>query len=251
MTDSKAIVVEGLCKTYGKSLTPAVDHVSFSVEKGTVFGLLGPNGAGKTTTIGILCGLLKQSAGDVSIFGLNHRTHDEEIKKIIGVVPQEIALFQNLTAFENLRYFGSLQGMRGAALKKRVLDLLDVFSLADVAHKQVETYSGGMKRIVNLVAGILHNPSILFLDEPTAGVDAHIRKAIMEHLKELCASGMTIFYTSHLLQEAQELCTDVLVLEQGKVLVQGKPMELANRHGLNSLEEFYLHVTSSKSHGHP
>jgi ABC-2 type transport system ATP-binding protein len=242
-----AISVENLHKQYVRNSTPTLNGVTFQVQQGEVFGLLGPNGAGKTTIIRTLCGLLSCETGQVSILGLNHRQHNDRIKRIIGVVPQEIALFPTLTAYENLRYFGKLHGMKESVIKDRVFELLNDFGLSAVAHRQVGRFSGGMKRIVNLLAGIIHGPMILFLDEPTAGVDAHSRSLILSRLKELNRSGMTMIYTSHLLKEAQDICTHIMVIEKGSVVVQGSITQLIQDGGL---EEFFLRITSQSSHEH-
>lgn len=165
-----AIVVDDLVKQYRRSSHPAVDHASFTVERGEIYALLGPNGAGKTTTISILCGLRSADAGKVIVCGLDQCDSHEKVKEVTGVVPQEIALFPMLTAVENLRYFGNMFGLRGAELMDRIDQYLKIFGLQEVSNRQVKTYSGGMKRMVNLIAGILHHPELIFLDEPTVGV---------------------------------------------------------------------------------
>ncbi len=238
-----AIEVHKLSKTYKGSAVPAVNKVTFRVQQGEIFGLLGPNGAGKTTTISILCGLVKHDSGQVIIQGLQHKSDHEKIKEIIGVVPQDIALFPALTAFENLRYIGNMYGLRGDELKASIHDHLEVFGLAGFANKAVSTYSGGMKRRVNLIAGILHRPGILFLDEPTVGVDVQSRSIILSYLQNLNKNGTTIIYTSHHMMEAQNLCTGIIIMDYGHVIASGKPLHLMEQHQCGTLEEVFLKLT--------
>jgi ABC-2 type transport system ATP-binding protein len=243
MNGKYAIEVGDLIKTYDGSAVPAVNKISFTVAKGEIFGLLGPNGAGKTTTISILCGLKKQSSGNVSVFGLNHQQSREQIKKITGVVPQDIALFPTLSAFENLRYFGNMFGMRGVLLRDKIMQLLDEFGLSQVAYKQIGTYSGGMKRRINLIAGILHDPELIFLDEPTVGVDVQSRNMIIEFLQKLNKKGTTLLYTSHLMEEAQTLCTSISIMDHGLIIASGTPDELIRNYECQRLEDVFLKLT--------
>lgn len=243
MSGPAAIEVQNLVKTYPGNVVPAVNNISFTVPQGEVFGLLGPNGAGKTTTISILCGLKKQTSGTAGILGLNHTENREQLKMLTGVVPQDIALFPALTAFENLRYFGNMFGLSGAPLKEKILSLLDEFGLKDVTNRQVGTFSGGMKRRINLIAGILHEPRLLFLDEPTVGVDVQSRTMILEFLKSLNKKGTTIVYTSHLMEEAQSLCTHISIMDHGLIIASGSPGELISQYQTSSLEEVFLKLT--------
>jgi ABC-2 type transport system ATP-binding protein len=243
MNGRYAIEVRDLVKTYDGSAVPAVNNISFNTNKGEIFGLLGPNGAGKTTTISILCGLKKQTSGQVLICGLDHRQSGEKIKRITGIVPQDIALFPTLTAYENLRYFGNMFGMKGSLLRDKILQLLDEFGLVHVAHKQIGTYSGGMKRRINLIAGILHDPELIFLDEPTVGVDVQSRNMIVDFLRKLNAKGTTILYTSHLMEEAQSLCTSISIMDHGLVIASGAPGEMISSYGCQNLEEVFLKLT--------
>ncbi|MCW3070991.1 MAG: transporter ATP-binding protein [Bacteroidetes bacterium] len=246
MSSTAAIRVEHFTKIYKGSGTPAVDDISFTIPSGSIFGLLGPNGAGKTTTISALCGLLKPSKGELQLLGYPLATQSEEIKKNIGVVPQDIALYPTLTAFENLRYIGNMYGLKGSSLDKNILEHLEHFGLLEHSKKQVGTFSGGMKRRINLIAGILHHPKILFLDEPTVGVDVQSRNVITEHLHLLNKSGMTIVYTSHLMEEAENLCNEIAVIDHGKIIISGQPKELIKEQACSNLEELFLKLTGKK-----
>ncbi len=246
MNDNAAIEVKNLLKTYKGATVPAVNAISFTIEKGSIFGLLGPNGAGKTTTISILCGLSKATNGDATLMGLSLKKQLAEIKQLIGVVPQEIALYPTLTAFENLRYVGNMYGLRGANLRKKIKDNLEVVGLSEFADKKIETFSGGMKRRINLVAGILNDPKILFLDEPTVGVDVQSRNLITEHLHQLNNAGCTIVYTSHLMEEAENLCTAIAIIDHGQILALGAPKALIKEHSTGNLEQLFLKLTGKK-----
>jgi len=246
MNLQSAIIVSNLYKLYKKSVSPAVDHISFEIPKSSIFGLLGPNGAGKTTTISMLCGLIKPSEGKITVGDLDIEHDLENIKRIIGVVPQDIALYPTLTAYENLKYIGNMYGLKGADLTAKIHENLKIFGLDNVADKRLETFSGGMKRRINLIAGILHQPQILFLDEPTVGVDVQSRNVITEHLHQLNENGMTIIYTSHLMEEAENLCTDIAIIDAGKIISQGKPKELIKQNNTENLEQLFLKLTGKK-----
>ncbi|WP_232516238.1 ABC transporter ATP-binding protein [Chitinophaga caeni] len=241
----ESIVVKDLHKTYNGAVEPSVAGLDFSFPEGRIAGLLGPNGAGKTTTISIICGIVKASAGTVTVCQLpQDAMHREKIKQMIGIVPQQIALFPGLTAFENLIYFGNLYGLKGASLRRKVNHYLEIFGLEHAANKEVSKFSGGMKRRTNIIAAILHDPKLLILDEPTAGVDVQSRNMILQFLKEYNASGNSILYTSHLLEEAQALCDEVVIMDQGKLIAQGDPHELVEIHGeCRNLEDVFLHYT--------
>jgi ABC-2 type transport system ATP-binding protein len=244
MPSNPIIQIQTLSKTFQGSDRPAVNGISLDVTEGEVFGLLGPNGAGKTTTISILCGLFPPTNGTVLIDGKAIHSNMDDIKQIIGVVPQDIALYPMLSARENLNFYGHMYGLRGKSLKDKIENWLHHFSLTDAANKRLSTYSGGMKRRVNLIAGILHDPKILFLDEPTVGVDVQSRNVIVDHLKELNKSGMTIIYTSHHMEEAEHFCSRVAIIDYGKIIVEGSPKELilANT-GCRNLEDVFLQLT--------
>lgn len=238
------IEIKYLTKYYKGSSIPAIDNLNLNIHKGEIFGLLGPNGAGKTTTISILCGLFGSTSGDVFIDGMQYQQSAEKIKKIIGVVPQEIALYPSLTAKENLRFFGHLYGLKGKHLKTRINECLELFGLEKNANRKIKTFSGGMKRRINLIAGILHNPKIIYLDEPTVGVDVQSRNVILEHLHDLNKEGTTIIYTSHYMEEAENFCSRVAIIDKGNVIIKGKPKELINSNKeYSDLESIFLKKT--------
>lgn len=240
-----SITIQDLHKTYAGALQPSLEGVTFSFPAGKMVGLLGPNGAGKTTTIAILCGLVKADTGVVKIFDLpQDASHREDIKRIVGIVPQQIALFPQLSATENLVYFGNLYGFKGKPLKDKVAQLLEAFGLEKAANKEVGKFSGGMKRRTNIIAAILHEPKLLVLDEPTAGVDVQSRTMILQFLREYNAKGNSVIYTSHLLEEAQQLCEDVVIIDEGKLVIQGNPQTLIHQHSeCRNLEDVFLHYT--------
>lgn len=245
MSNTAIIEIENLTKTFKNAAEPAVNGISFSINRNEIFGLLGPNGAGKTTTISILCGLFPAGSGKVIIDGKNLHEEPASIKKIIGIVPQDIALYPTLTARENLEFYGSMYGLSGKPLKEKIEIWLQKLGLVDAADRRVSTYSGGMKRRVNLIAGILHHPKILFLDEPTVGVDVQSRNVIIDHLKEINAAGTTIIYTSHHMQEAENFCTYVSIIDHGKIITQGSPEELIRGNtGSTNLENVFLNLTN-------
>lgn len=238
------IKIESLSKKYKDADQFSLNNVSLAINEGEIFGLLGPNGAGKTTLISMLCGLVKPTSGHFKIDGLNYANHSSKIKKIIGVVPQEYALYPTLTARENLHYFGSMYGLKGSDLKDKVIETLDLLGLLKFADKRVETFSGGMKRRVNLIAGILHKPKVLFLDEPTVGVDVHSKNAIIEYLKVLNQNGTTIIYTSHHLAEAEDFCSNIAILDQGQIYAQNTPSILIeSTKDARNLEDVFISLT--------
>lgn len=238
------IKIESLSKKYKDAEMFSLKDVSLDINEGQIFGLLGPNGAGKTTLISMLCGLIKPTSGHFTINDLDYSHHSAKIKKIIGVVPQEYALYPTLTARENLHYFGSMYGLKGSDLKEKVIETLDLLGLLKFADKRIETFSGGMKRRVNLIAGILHNPKVLFLDEPTVGVDVQSKNAILDYLKVLNQNGTTIIYTSHHLAEAEDFCDTIAILDQGRIYAQGTPSSLiASVEEAQNLEEVFISLT--------
>jgi ABC-2 type transport system ATP-binding protein len=225
----RMIRVERLSKSFG-TLT-AVDDVSFEVAEGEIFGLLGPNGAGKTTTINMICGVLKPDAGRVLIGGKDIWLQPKTVKRSFGVVPQEIAVYEDLTARDNLRFWGSLYGLSGAELRSRIDDALTRVGLSDRADAQVKEFSGGMKRRLNLCMGLLHRPQVLLLDEPTVGIDPQARLNILEVVREVAASGATVLYTTHYMDEAQDLCHRIAIIDHGKILTVGTLDELTKLAG--------------------
>lgn len=241
------IQITALSKKYKDAEMYSLDDFTLTIKEGQIFGLLGPNGAGKTTLISMLCGLVKPSSGSFTIDNMTYSKNSDEIKKIIGVVPQEYALYPTLTARENLLYFGSMYGLKGSNLKEKVIESLDFLGLLKFADKRIETFSGGMKRRVNLIAGILHNPKVLFLDEPTVGVDVQSKNAIIDYLKQLNKNGTTIIYTSHHLLEAQDFCTDIAILDRGKIHAQGTPTDLiAATANARNLEDVFISLTGKE-----
>ena len=242
-----AIEINDLVKIYKGCDEPALNGINLVVPHGEIFGLLGPNGAGKTTTINILCGIINPTSGSLKVSGLDSTRNREEIQHLIGVVPQDIALYPTLTARENLYFMGSMFGLSGRRLKERVNECLAVFGLEKFADRLIRTYSGGMKRRVNLIAGILHRPCILFLDEPTVGIDVQSRNVIIEYLKQLNAQQTTIIYTSHYMEEAEILCSSIAIIDNGKIITQGRPDEMTgSQPGFTNLESIFLQLTGRK-----
>lgn len=239
--------IQHVSKKYKDAPRAAVNDLSLTINKGDIFGLLGPNGAGKTTFISMLCGLFPTTSGEIYINGLTHKTNSKVCKQLIGVVPQEIALYPKLTAWENLMFLGHMYGLGGSELKEKVKQNLSILGLEANMHQKVISYSGGMKRRVNLIAGLLHNPQLLILDEPTVGVDVQSKQAIIEHLKKLNKEqGMTILYTSHHLEEAEDFCSHIAIIDDGKLITQGATKELISSNNCNSIEEVYLKITGVK-----
>jgi ABC-2 type transport system ATP-binding protein len=218
------LIAQDLHKSYGE--IKAVDGISLQVARGEVFGLLGPNGAGKTTTISMLTALLEPSSGKIIVDGLDLKAHTSEVKAKMGLVPQEMALYMTLSARQNLMFFGRIYGLKGKELRQRVDEVLEMIGLTERADHAVEKYSGGMKRRVNIGAGLLHKPDILFLDEPTVGVDPQSRNAIFESVEALNRAGMSVIYTTHYMEEAQRLCHRVAIVDEGKLIAQDTPMAL-------------------------
>ena len=238
-----AIQTENLSKKYKNSLYFALDNLSFSVKEGEIYGILGQNGAGKTTLMSILFGSIKPTSGSFRICGMTYENNIPEIRHQIGIVPQEYALYPTLTARENLQYFGSLYKIKPKILNEIIDKSLEKIGLLEVANQEIEYYSGGMKRRINLLAGILHQPKILFLDEPTVGVDVISKNTIIQYLKELNMNEMSILYTSHHLLEAQELCHRVGILSEGKLIEENTPKQLITNTKAHSLEEVFINLT--------
>ena len=239
-----AIEIKDLKKHYKGAWTPSLDGLSLNVERGQIMGLLGPNGAGKTTTINILCGLVMPDSGEARIFGKDCVKDVLNIRRVIGVVPQQIALFTHLTASENFRYIGRLYGLPEQTITARSGRLLERLGLDKHADKRVSRYSGGMKRRANIIASLLHDPELLILDEPTAGVDVQSRALILEFLEEYNKLGNTILYTSHLMEEAEKICDEVLIIDEGKYVISGAPKTLISEtQDCKRLEDVFLHYT--------
>ena len=209
----------------------AVDGIGFEIAGGESYGLLGPNGAGKTTTVSMICGLLEADEGEVTVAGRTVDSRATDAKAAIGYVPQEIALYPDLTARENLRFFGRLYGLRGAELTERVDRVLEIVALHERAGERVDRYSGGMKRRLNIAAGLLHSPALLVLDEPTVGVDPQSRNAILENVEKLAAEGVAVLYTTHYMEEAERLCDRVGIMDAGRIIAEGTRRELVDQLG--------------------
>lgn len=215
------IEVEHLVKHYKGTTTPAVADVSFEIAPGEMFSLLGPNGAGKTTTISMLSGLIDITAGEARIDGHSVKTAPMAVKQVLGVVPQDLALYPTLTALENLRFWGQMYGLGGAELGQRIDEVLEVVELRERAKERIETYSGGMKRRINIAVGLLHRPKVLFLDEPTVAIDPQSRRNILDMVKRLNDEGMTVLYTTHYMEEAEELSDRIGIIDHGKLIAVG------------------------------
>ncbi|MCX8187886.1 MAG: ATP-binding cassette domain-containing protein [Nitrososphaeria archaeon] len=227
----EVIRAEGLTRVFNRNLV-AVDHVTFSVYDGEIFGFLGPNGAGKTTTIKMLITALKPTEGTASVMGYDVVKQAGEVRKVIGVVPQEYTADEDLTGYENIMLCADLYGIPREVAKKRSLELLDLVDLTDFKNKRVEDYSGGMRRRLELACGLINRPRVLFLDEPTLGLDVQTRAAIWEYIRRLKQEyGMTIFMTTHYLEEADALCDRISIIDHGKIIVTGSPNELKDSLG--------------------
>jgi ABC-2 type transport system ATP-binding protein len=218
------IKVEHLRKAYGE--ITAVDDATFTANGGEIFGLLGPNGAGKTTTIGCISGLLTPTSGRILVNGHDVVREGTAARRSIGVVPQELAMYDDLTAIENLEYWGGAQGLRGPELKQRIASVLELTGLQDRAKETVKRYSGGMKRRLNFACGLVHKPKILLLDEPTVGVDPQSRVRLLDLVREEAKSGTCVLYTTHYMEEAESLCDRLAIMDHGKLIAQGTLIEL-------------------------
>jgi ABC-2 type transport system ATP-binding protein len=242
------LTMDGVRKSYGAVV--ALDDLSLQVREGEVFGLLGPNGAGKSTTINLAVGLLRPDGGHVRIDGKGTPA-DLSVRRAIGVAPQTLALYELLSAEENLRFFGAMYGLTGSVLRERVRWALEFVGLSERAQHRVSSYSGGMKRRLNLAAAVVHDPALILLDEPTVGVDPQSRSQIFENILRLKALGRTIIYTTHYMEEAQRLCDRVAIIDNGRLLALGTVQELLDRHGAAprlvlqgaTLEEVFLQLT--------
>jgi ABC-2 type transport system ATP-binding protein len=233
---------QGLRKSFGTLV--AVDGVSLALEGGQLLGLLGPNGAGKTTTVSMLTGLVRPDAGEILVGGHRLAGDADPVKRRIGLVPQDLALYDELSARDNLRFFGALYGLGGSALDRALAGALGLVGLADRARDRVGTYSGGMKRRLNLAAGLLHDPDVLLLDEPTVGVDPQSRNAIFDNLEQLKRRGKALLYTTHYMEEAERLADRIVIIDRGRVIADDTLAGLYRAHaGAGSLEKVFLALT--------
>ncbi|GGE56862.1 putative ABC transporter ATP-binding protein YfiL [Pullulanibacillus camelliae] len=229
--------VEGLTKVYGKQ--QALNGVSFTVQAGSSFGLLGPNGAGKSTTMKILTGVIKANEGSAKLFGKDVSKDQSVVSKYIGYVPQEITLYEQLSAYDNLYFFGQLYGLAGQTLKIRIHEVLEQTGLSDRSKDPVKTFSGGMKRRINIAAALLHRPKLLILDEPTVGIDPQSRNHIFDMIRSLNQAGTTIIYSTHYMEEVEALCDEIAIIDNGLVKAQGGLGELLERYGRKAI---YLEI---------
>ncbi|MCW5906415.1 MAG: ABC transporter ATP-binding protein [Chitinophagales bacterium] len=237
-----AIEARNLTFQYSETAGVVFENFNLTIAAGERFGLLGPNGAGKTTLINLITGVLQAQKGSINIFEKNISTQSTEAKRLFGFVPQHHSFYPDLSPVENLDFFGAWAGMNRTAIKQRTEELLNVLGLTTVGNKPVSKFSGGMKSRVNLAIGVIHKPQILFLDEPTTGVDVQSRHAVIQYLKDLNKAGTTLVYTSHLLSEAETLCTRVALLDNGKIMVEDiLPNLLQSEPG--GLETLFLNLT--------
>jgi len=236
------LLVENIHKSFDQF--HAVQGISFVLKKGEVFGLLGPNGAGKTTTISMLTGLIRPDQGRIMVEGINLLEQTNQAKMKLGLVPQELALYPTLSARENLSFFGQVYGLHGSQLKKQIEQSLEMVGLKDRANEAIKRFSGGMKRRINIAAGLLHQPDILFLDEPTVGVDPQSRNTIFESIESLNRAGMTLIYITHYMEEAQRLCQRVAIMDQGQIIALDSPANL-----INSVGQGLIRIGLNNGHG--
>ena len=240
---SELVQVIDLMKTFGKN--EAVKGVSFTIGKGEIFGLLGPNGAGKSTTINIMCGYLEPTSGDTIIDGISVSREPMHVKSLLGVVPQEIALYKDLNSLENLEFFGELYGMPAKERKERADEILHFVGLYDRRNEPVKNFSGGMQRRINMAIAMMHNPKFLLMDEPTVGVDPQSRENIFDTIEKLRDQGTTILYTTHYMEEAERLCNHIAIMDEGHIIALGtleqlllmrdQAQEVQRPHGLQDL----------------
>ena len=240
------IEIKNVSKRYSKAQEDTLSDISANITCGDVFGLLGPNGAGKTTLISILCGIIPATSGEINYYIDDNLLTAPERKSRIGFVPQEYAFYQELTARQNLDYFGAMYNIPADELRERREHLLDVLGLVKAGDKKVGEFSGGMKRRVNLAIGIIHQPDILFLDEPTVGVDVQSKNAIIRYLQQLNQSGMTIIYTSHHMAEAEEFCKHIALIDHGKVIAKGEIEALKSENGVTDLQSLFINLTGEE-----
>jgi ABC-2 type transport system ATP-binding protein len=239
-----AIVMENLGKKFED--TTAVDDLNLQIQKGELFGLLGPNGAGKTTTINILCGLTKPTSGAAKVGGYDVQRETAKVKELIGVCPQETAIYGYLTGEENVDLFGNLHTMNKDILKERRAMLLEKMDFTGDAKRKAEKYSGGMKRRLSLILALIHDPQIAFLDEPTVAMDPQSRHAVWDFIKQLKKENKTIILTTHYMEEAEELCDRVGIIDHGKLIALGTPQELISKNNVKNLEEVFIALTGRK-----
>src|SRR5579872_611669 len=233
-TASAAIEIIALCKTFGKF--QAIDHLTLTVRKGEIFGLLGPNGSGKTTTINMISGLMRPTSGEVRVMGFDVRHQTRQVRRILGAVPQETALYEELTAWTNMDFHADLFGIPRGEKKERIMKLLELVQLYDRRDSRVGTFSGGMKRRLALARALLHDPQLIYLDEPTLGVDVQARRAIWDYILSLRDQGKTVLITTNYLEEAQALCERLAIIDHGKLIAVDTPEHLKQTYGGSIIE---------------
>jgi len=247
MSQDPVITTNHLKKRYKGSAEEALKGISMTIREGEFYGVLGPNAAGKSTLIAILCGIIPYSAGEATLFGRNINQPTNWLKSRFGLVPQEIALYPSLTVFENILFYGHMHGLEGKNLKSKAEQCIRTFFLEEHRNKILTKCSGGIKRRINLIAGIIHEPSLVLLDEPTLGVDTQLRTMIFTYLKTLNSSGTTILYTTHYMDEAEQLCSRVSILDHGRIITEGSPAELiAASPGCHNLGQLFLNLTGTE-----
>jgi ABC-2 type transport system ATP-binding protein len=243
VTGSPAVSIENIGFRYADNTDMSFSHLNLQVAKGERFGLFGPNGAGKTTLMNLMTGVLSANEGSIKLLGHDVGGQNKEVNKLFGFVPQDFSFYQELSPVENLEFFGAWAGLNKTQIVNRTNELLHILGLDDVRNKAVEKFSGGMKRRVNLAIGVIHDPQILFLDEPTVGVDVQTRHAIINYLRKLNENGTTLIYTSHQLNEAEDLCEQIAMIDEGKIIKQGHIDDLLKEHSHNSLEDLFINLT--------
>jgi ABC-2 type transport system ATP-binding protein len=242
--NAAAVSIKNLGFQYSGQPKPCFQNLDLEIPAGSSFGLFGPNGAGKTTLMHCMTGLLNYTTGSIQLFGNEMKSHKKSVNTLFGFVPQDFSFYQELSPKENLAFFGAWAGLHKKDIQTRTAELLEVLGLSDVKDNQVQTFSGGMKRRVNLAIGVIQQPRILFLDEPTVGVDVQSRHSIIQYLKLLNQKGTTLIYTSHQLNEAEELCNTIAMIDEGKIIVQGGLGELLSTYQeQQGLEGLFIHLT--------
>lgn len=243
VNQSFAVSIENMGFRYPDNADVSFAGLNLQVAKGARFGLFGPNGAGKTTLMNLMTGVLAVNEGSIKLLGQETGGQNKEVNKLFGFVPQDFSFYQELSPAENLEFFGAWAGLNKIEIANRTDELLHILGLNDVRNKAVEKFSGGMKRRVNLAIGVIHNPQVLFLDEPTVGVDVQTRHAIINYLRTLNDNGTTLIYTSHQLSEAEDLCEHIAMIDEGKIITQGPINDLLKEHSHDSLEDLFINLT--------
>jgi len=246
LNDTYAIDITDAGFRYPDNVDVSFAHLNLKIKKGDRFGLFGPNGAGKTTLMNLMTGLLRVDKGSIKLLGYDVSKQNKAVNKLFGFVPQDFSFYQELSPAENLEFFGAWSGLSKQQVKQRTNELLTILGLEDVRDKQVQKFSGGMKRRVNLAIGVIHEPLVLFLDEPTVGVDVQTRHAIIDYLKTLNDNGTTLVYTSHQLNEAEGLCEQIALIDDGKIITQGNIHSLLKEHSYENLEGLFLNLTGKE-----